>query len=197
MVGAYFITLLSWFFFLDWNAHTHTYTHKHTCRQADDNMNTHGPLTLPVSQEPPAVESQSSRQSCKHCCGSHNNTKELSVSKLLQKRQYFCLHWCFACTVCFLAKLLMFYHLHFHMYEYRLHVWGCDWVCFLGMFGILPIHVSACICECDVRSQTGCSHVPENEANQIGQTVYFQTRASGLLPHTHSNTSRQTFRSGN
>lgn len=66
-----------------------------------------------------------------------------------------------------------------------------------GVLGSMPVHVCACMCECVVYWQTCCSHVPENEANQIGPTVYFQTLESGLLPHTHSSTSRQTFRNRN
>lgn len=82
------------------------HTHTHTCTQPDDNMNTHGPLTLPVSQEPPAVESQSFCQSYKHCWGSSINTKELS--QLSHKRS--CLS---SVTVFLFASVLYMYCVFF------------------------------------------------------------------------------------
>lgn len=200
-------------------------------------MNTHGPLTLLVSQESPAVESQPFHQTHQYCCGNNLNKKEWAFAfspptlnththknthlisiQCLTCAVFSCIlvvcecvcacghAWASLCTVCDFCVPPNVWSIFVYAGGLRVHVLKQISKCectenkrmFLwGVFGSVPIRVCARMCEGVVYWQTCCSHVPENEANQIAQTVYFQTLASGLLPHTHSNTSRQTFRSGN
>ena len=119
------------------------------------------------------------------------------------------------CVTCRLFACICTVHVFFSKIPEDLSIFMCAQVtCLCMIYGakggakqrasfVRCISKRACPCFARARASVlsigrlACSHVPENEADQIGQTVYFQTQASGLLPHTHSNTSRQTFRSGN
>lgn len=172
-------------------------------------MNTHGPLTLLVSQESPAVESQPFHQTHQYCCGNNLNKKEwafaFSISSSTQhshtEKYTFDLYsvcdmcsiflhsccvcacgrvWASLCALCDFCVLPNVWSIFVHAGGLHVHVLKQISKCecaenkrmFLrGVFGSVPIHVCARKCESVVYWQTCCSHVPENEANQIAQFI--------------------------